>query len=177
MLGWALATFVNGMKIRLRKNWLSILAERGVPQHRNCLWCDESMINYDGYGLCFVWRGLCNQECMNEWACITFFNQARCLGVAEGQFPPPPPWFWPFLLLLLLLVSSVTYGDDDNTHTPIILPQKMSVGKKCVGVPPPPPPPTRWVPFSWLAQCSAIHFARITEVLLALLTCGVVWYW
>ena len=28
MLGWALATFVKGMKIRLLKNWLPILAER-----------------------------------------------------------------------------------------------------------------------------------------------------
>ena len=32
MLGWALATFVKGVKIRLRKNWLSVLAEREVPQ-------------------------------------------------------------------------------------------------------------------------------------------------
>ena len=40
------------MKIRLRKNWLSILAEWKVPQSRNCLWCDELMINYEGYGLC-----------------------------------------------------------------------------------------------------------------------------
>ena len=47
MLGWALATFVKGMKIRLRKNWLSILVEREVLQHRNCLWCDEFMITYD----------------------------------------------------------------------------------------------------------------------------------
>ena len=31
MLGWALATFVKAMKLRLRKNWLSILAEREVP--------------------------------------------------------------------------------------------------------------------------------------------------
>ena len=30
------------------------LAERKVPQSRNCLWCDELMINYDGYGLCCV---------------------------------------------------------------------------------------------------------------------------
>ena len=28
MLGWALATFVKGVKIRLRKNWMSVLAER-----------------------------------------------------------------------------------------------------------------------------------------------------
>ena len=66
MHGWALATFVKGMKIRLRKNWLSILAKRKIPQSRNCLWCDELMINYDRYGLCCVGRGLCNQECMNE---------------------------------------------------------------------------------------------------------------
>ena len=26
--GWALATLVKGVKIRLRKNWLSVLAER-----------------------------------------------------------------------------------------------------------------------------------------------------
>ena len=31
MLGRALTTFVKGMKIMLRKNWLSILAEREVP--------------------------------------------------------------------------------------------------------------------------------------------------
>ena len=67
MLGWALATFVKGMKIRLHKNWLSILAER-----RNCRWCDGFMINYDGYGLCCVWHGLCNHNFMNEWACIAF---------------------------------------------------------------------------------------------------------
>ena len=30
MLGWALDTFVKGMKIRLHKNWLSIVAEREV---------------------------------------------------------------------------------------------------------------------------------------------------
>ena len=51
MLGRALATFVKGMKIRLRKNWLSVLGERKVPQRRNCRWCDEFMVNYDGYGL------------------------------------------------------------------------------------------------------------------------------
>ena len=57
MLGWALATFVKSMKIRLRKNWLSILAEQEVPQRRNCGWCDEFMIKYDGYGcvLCMTW--------------------------------------------------------------------------------------------------------------------------
>ena len=50
MLGWALATFVKGMKIWLHKNLLSILAEREVlQQHRNWWWSDEPMINYDGY--------------------------------------------------------------------------------------------------------------------------------
>ena len=44
MLGWALATFVKGMKIRLRNNSLSILDEREVPSVeivggvRNLLW-------------------------------------------------------------------------------------------------------------------------------------------
>ena len=47
MLWWTLATFViREWKSMLRKNWLSILAEREVPQHRNCqcIWCDEFMI-------------------------------------------------------------------------------------------------------------------------------------
>ena len=35
MLRGALATFVKGMKIRLRKNWLPILAEREFPQRRH----------------------------------------------------------------------------------------------------------------------------------------------
>ena len=61
MLGWALATFVKGMKIRLRKIWLSNLAEREVPQHRNCWWSDEFMINYDGYG--FVLCLMCPTSC------------------------------------------------------------------------------------------------------------------
>ena len=61
MLGWALATFVKGMKIRLRKIWLSNLAEREVPQHRNCWWSDEFMINYDGYG--FVLCMMCPTSC------------------------------------------------------------------------------------------------------------------
>ena len=74
MLGWALATYVKGVKIRLRKNWLSVLAERKVPQRRNCRWCDEFMINYDGYWLCSVCHGLCNQKFMNKWACIYIFN-------------------------------------------------------------------------------------------------------
>ena len=93
MHGWALATFVKGMEIRLRKNLLSILAKRKIPQSRNCLWCDELMINYDSYGLCCVWRGLCNQECMNEWPCITFCNQPRRLGGGRGPFPPLPMVF------------------------------------------------------------------------------------
>ena len=40
--------FVKGTKFTLRKNLLSILA----PQRRNCRWCEEFMIYYDGYGLC-----------------------------------------------------------------------------------------------------------------------------
>ena len=54
MLGWALATFVKGMKIRLRKNWLSILAKREVPQSRNCLWCDELMMGCVVYDVVYV---------------------------------------------------------------------------------------------------------------------------
>ena len=45
--------FVKGVKISLHNNWLSVLAERKVPQRSR--WCDdEFMINYDGYGLCCV---------------------------------------------------------------------------------------------------------------------------
>ena len=72
MHGWALATFVKGVKIRLGKNCLSVFAERRVLHRRHCRWWDEFMINYDGYGLCCVWHGLCNQKFMNEWECITF---------------------------------------------------------------------------------------------------------
>ena len=106
--------FCKGYEIRLRKNLLSILAEREVPQSRYCLWCDELMINYDGYGLCLVWRGLCNQECMNEWACITFCNQVRRLGGGRGAIPPPPP---PHMILAFFVLAS--YSDDDNTPTPL----------------------------------------------------------
>ena len=108
MHGWALATFVKGMKIRLRKNWLSILAKRKIPQSRNCLWCDELMINYDRYGLCCVWRGLCNQECMNEWPCITFCNQARRLGGGRGAISPSPYGFWLFGFFFGLSAQSRT---------------------------------------------------------------------
>ena len=51
----------HGMKIRLRKIWLSNLADREVPQHRNCWWSDEFMINYDGYG--FVLCMMCPTSC------------------------------------------------------------------------------------------------------------------
>ena len=56
MLRWALATFVKGMKIRLRKNWLLILAEREVPQRRNWRWYGEftRLIMMD-MGLCHEW--------------------------------------------------------------------------------------------------------------------------
>ena len=47
-----MVTFVKGVKIRLRKNWLSVWAERKFPQRRNCRWCDEFIINYNGYWLC-----------------------------------------------------------------------------------------------------------------------------
>ena len=49
------------MKIRLCKIWLSNLAEREVPQHRNCYWSDKFMINYDGYG--FVLCMMCPTFC------------------------------------------------------------------------------------------------------------------
>ena len=125
------------MKIRLRKNWLSILAEREVPQSRNCLWWDEFMINYDGYGLCCVWRGLWNQECMDEWACITCCNQARRLGL-QGI----PLWFWPFFFFFLLVRSAQSrtvmriiplphYGNNFAT---------TNFGRKMCRSPPPPPP-------------------------------------
>ena len=50
MLGWALATFVKAMKIRLRKNRLFILAltVRSPPG-----W-NEFVIDYDGYGFFFL---------------------------------------------------------------------------------------------------------------------------
>ena len=53
----------------------------------------------------------------------------------------------------------------------IILPQNNSVRKNVTESPPPPPP-------SAVVRAGATrHFARIVEVLLALLTwCGVVWY-
>ena len=69
MLEWALTTFIKGMKIRLRKSWLSILAEWNVPQRRNCQWSDEFMINYDGYWLYIVWHGyLSNNLWISEHA-------------------------------------------------------------------------------------------------------------
>ena len=72
MLEWVLATFVKGMKIRLRKSQLSVLAEWKAPQRRNCRWCDEFMINSDGYWLYCVRHGLFKQKFMNKWACMTF---------------------------------------------------------------------------------------------------------
>ena len=71
MLELVLATFVKGMKIRLRKSRLSVLAEWKVPQRRNCWWCDEFMINSDGYWLYCVWHGLfIKQKFMNKWTWI-----------------------------------------------------------------------------------------------------------
>ena len=53
--------FFKGRKIRLHKNWLSILAEREVPQRRNWWWSGEFMVNYDGYG--FVLCMTCPTSC------------------------------------------------------------------------------------------------------------------
>ena len=62
MLGWALATFVKDMKIRLRKNWLSILAEvRSPPASEIADGLMNFMINYDGYG--FVLCMMCPTSC------------------------------------------------------------------------------------------------------------------
>ena len=72
MLEWVLATFVKGMKIRLRKSRLSVLAEWKAPQRRNCRSCDEFMINSDGYWLYCVRHGSSKQNFMNKWACMTF---------------------------------------------------------------------------------------------------------
>ena len=123
MLGWALATFVKGMKIRLRKNWLSILAKREVPQSRNCLWCDELMINYDRYGLCCVWRGyVIKSVFMSEHA--LYFVIRRGVWGGRGRFPlslwflsSSFLFFWLLGFFFFWLVSSVTYGYDDNTPT------------------------------------------------------------
>ena len=56
MLWWALASFVKGMKIRLRKNLLPIMAEREVPNVE----IDDGLVNLwlimMGMGLCRVWR-------------------------------------------------------------------------------------------------------------------------
>ena len=63
MLGWALATFVKGMKIRLRKNWLSILAEREVSSVeisggvRN-LWLIMMDMGCAVYGMAYVIKSL-----------------------------------------------------------------------------------------------------------------------
>ena len=54
MLQWALTTFVKGMKIGLRKNWLSILAEREVPSVE----IDDGMVNL---WLIMMDMGLCHE--------------------------------------------------------------------------------------------------------------------
>ena len=150
MHGWALATFVKGMKIRLRKNWLSILAKRKIPQSRNCLWCDELMINYDRYGLCCVWRGLCNQECMNEWPRITFCNNCLFFGLSAQQsvmaMIVPRPHYDFFLVAIFFFVAR-HFGNFAPPPPPpppkqspwrcpypimvIILPQKISYSFSC----------------------------------------------
>ena len=77
MLEWVLATFVKGMKIRLRKSRLC-LAEWKAPQRRNCRWCDEFMINADEYWLYCVWHGLFKQTFMNKRVCMTFLITTAC---------------------------------------------------------------------------------------------------
>ena len=133
------------------------------------------MINYDRYGLCCVWHGLFNQECMNEWACITFCNQARCLGVAGGNFPLSL-WFLAFfffclsaqsrkVMMIIPLPSCSAPGAGDHLPPPhdFFLVVSSAVGHGLVPLPhydflcvsdspPPPPPPhththTRWATF------------------------------
>ena len=63
--------WVKGMKIRLRKSRLCVLAEWKAPQRGNCRWCDEIMINYDGYSFYCVWHDLFKPQKMNKWICMT----------------------------------------------------------------------------------------------------------
>ena len=78
MLEWVLATFVKGMKIRLRKSRLSVLAEWKAPRRRNCRWCDEFMINSDGYWLYCVWHGLFKQNLWISEHAWHFKSQMAC---------------------------------------------------------------------------------------------------
>ena len=128
MLGWTLATFVKGMKIRLRKNWLSILAEREVPQSRNCLWCDELMINYDGYG--FIWQ--------NIQKCQLFFET---LGIEWGKIRLIIIRATVTLIFFFLLVTPEIGLVDGRYPYPMALydfRRWWRSGKKSVGGPPPP---------------------------------------
>ena len=80
MLGSALATFVKGMRIRLQAQELAVHFgwARSPPAYKlMVVW----WIYDDWYGLCCVWRGLCNQKFMNEWACITIFNHSWIVEV------------------------------------------------------------------------------------------------
>ena len=121
MHGWALATFVKGMKIRLRKNWLSILAKRKIPQSRNCLWCDELMIIMIDMG-CVVYDVVfaIKSVWMSDHA-LHFVIRRGVWGVAGGQFPPLPMF---------------CFGLSAQSRTVmIIIPYPVE---------PPPPPPLFW---------------------------------
>ena len=146
MHGWALATFVKGMKIRLRKNWLSILAKRKIPQSRNCLWCDELMIIMIDMG-CVVYDMVfaIKSVWMSDHA-LHFVIRRGIWGWQGGNFPLSI-WFFGFWLFFVWLVSSVTYGDDDNT-----LPSggAMGGGGGGKGGKMPAPPPTLWLLFQCL---------------------------
>ena len=128
MLGWALATFVKGMKIRLRKNWLSILAKREVPQSRNCLWCDELIINMIDMG-CVVYDVVyvIKSVWMSEHALHVVIRRG-VWGVARGQFPLSLYvfCFWVFFFFFFFffffwggggLSAKSRTSDDDNTPT------------------------------------------------------------
>ena len=59
---------------------------------------------------------LCNQECMNEWACIIFCNQTRRLGwQGEGGGIFPSLWFLPSCFLFF-------FGLSAQSRTVMIIP-------------------------------------------------------
>ena len=63
--------FCKGYETRLRKNWLSISAEREVPRDENLitnLWLIMMDMVCAVYGVVYVIKS----EWVNEWACITF---------------------------------------------------------------------------------------------------------
>ena len=104
------------MNIRLRKNWLFILAEREVPQHRNC-WSHEFMINYDGY-----------------WSAGA---APRGGGGGGGQGANPPMIFLFFCLSAQRAVMSMMI--IINPPTPLCSTPIFVFGEKMCRSPPPPP--------------------------------------